>query len=83
MDSAFLDALFLLLAVFSDFNCSCLSNALIYSKRKMKAGDLFLGPDFASKRAYFLFCCFSLAIAYWKYPLRSSQLADKDIHLRY
>jgi hypothetical protein len=46
MDSAFL-VLFLLLAVFSGFNCSCLLSALISSKRKAK--DFFLGSALASK----------------------------------
>jgi hypothetical protein len=48
MDSAFL---FLLLAVFSGFNCCCLLSALIYSERKAK--DLFRGPALASKQAFF------------------------------
>jgi hypothetical protein len=44
MDSAFL---FLMLAVFSGFNC--LFSALISSKMKMKAKDFFLGSALASK----------------------------------
>jgi hypothetical protein len=50
MDSAFI---FLLLAVFSGFNCSFLLSALISSKKKRKAKDLFLGPALASKKAFF------------------------------
>jgi hypothetical protein len=46
MDSAFL---FLLLAVFSGFNC--ILSALISSKRKAK--DYFPGPALASKQAFF------------------------------
>jgi hypothetical protein len=46
MDSAFL---FLLLAVFSGFNCNCLLSALISSKRTRKAKDFFPGPALASK----------------------------------
>jgi hypothetical protein len=48
MDSAFL---FLLLAVFSGFNCSYILSALISSKRKAK--DFFAGPALASKQALF------------------------------
>jgi hypothetical protein len=44
MDSAFL---FLLLAVFSGFNC--LLSALISSKRARKPKDFFPGPALASK----------------------------------
>jgi hypothetical protein len=58
MDSAFL---FLLLAVFSGFNYSCLLSALISSKRKRKAKDFFPGPGLASKQAFF--CCLNLTIA--------------------
>jgi hypothetical protein len=47
MDSAFL---FLLLAVFSGFNC--LLNALISSKRKAK--DFFPGQSLASKKFFFM-----------------------------
>jgi hypothetical protein len=45
MDSAFL---FLLLVVFSGFNCLLI--ALISSKRKAK--DFFLGPAFASNKTF-------------------------------
>jgi hypothetical protein len=58
MYSAFL-ALFLLLAVFSGFNGSCLLSVLISSKRKTK--DFFSGTALASKQAFFW--CLNLAIA--------------------
>jgi hypothetical protein len=58
MDSAFL-VLFLLLAVFSGFNC--LLSALIYSKRTRKAKDIYLGPTLFSKQAFF--CYLNLAIS--------------------
>jgi hypothetical protein len=58
MDSAFF---FLVLAVISGFNCSCLLSALIHSKRKVK--DFFPGPALASKQALFFFCCLNLLIA--------------------
>jgi hypothetical protein len=54
MDSAFL---YLLLAVFSGFNC--LLSALISSKNK--AEYFFTGPALASKQAFFY--CLNLAIA--------------------
>jgi hypothetical protein len=54
MDAAFV---FLLLAVFSVFNCHL--GALITSKMKTK--DYFLGPALASKQA--LFRCLNLVIA--------------------
>jgi hypothetical protein len=47
MDSVFL---FLLLTVFSGFNC--LLSALISSRRTRKAKDFFLGPALASKQAF-------------------------------
>jgi hypothetical protein len=58
MDSAFL-FLFLLLAVFSGFNC--LLSALISSKMKHEAKDFFPDPDLASKQASL--CCLNLAFA--------------------
>jgi hypothetical protein len=58
MDSAFL---FLLLAVFSGFNC--LLSALISSKRNEKANKFFPGPALASKQALFFFYCLNLAIS--------------------
>jgi hypothetical protein len=48
MDSAFL---FLLLAVFSGFNC--ILSALISSNSKGKAKDFSPGPDLASKQDFF------------------------------
>jgi hypothetical protein len=57
MDSAFL-VLFLLLAVFSGFNC--LLSTLVSSKRKMKAKDFFPGSALASKQALLFFCCLNL-----------------------
>jgi hypothetical protein len=54
-DSVFL---FLLLAIFSGFNC--ILSALMSSKRKRKAKDFFPGPALASKKAFF--CCLNLAI---------------------
>jgi hypothetical protein len=56
MDSAFL---FLLLAVFSGCDCTCLLSASISSK--MNAKEFFPGSAMASKQAFF--CYFSLAIA--------------------
>jgi hypothetical protein len=58
MDSAFL-VLFLLLAIFSGFNC--LLSALISSKRQRKAKDFSPSPALASELTYF--CCLNLAIA--------------------
>jgi hypothetical protein len=53
--------LFLLLAVFSGFNC--LLSELISSKRKRKAKDFIPGPALASKQALLFFCCLNLGIA--------------------
>jgi hypothetical protein len=55
MDSAFL---FLMLAVFSGFNC--LLSALISSKRNRKAKDFFPGSALASKQALLVFIDYGL-----------------------
>jgi hypothetical protein len=53
--------IFLLLAVFSGFNC--LLSALISLKRKNKVKDFFPGPALASNQALLFFCCLNLATA--------------------
>jgi hypothetical protein len=58
MDSALL---FLLLSVFSGFNY--MLSALISSKRKQNAKDLFPSPALASKKALLFFCCLNFKIA--------------------
>jgi hypothetical protein len=58
MDSAFL-VHFLLVAVFSGFNC--LLSALISSKRKQQANYFFPGLSLASKQGFF--CYLNLTIA--------------------
>jgi hypothetical protein len=57
MDSD-LSFLFLLLAVFSSFNCLLI--ALISLKKNVK--DFFPGPDLDSKQALLFFCCLNLEI---------------------
>jgi hypothetical protein len=60
MASAFL-VLFLLLAVFSGFNCSCLLSA--FFEKEQEGQRLLFGSSFGFKEALLLHCCLNLAMA--------------------